>query len=126
MLDPVVQGQKGQNDLSQDSALQKSGSSADKIEQELSQLYLEKPSEDQIIRENQFLKFFINQIVIPFGSRIPGTIRFLCQSLEIDDMSRILLFINKNDGGAKAVQPAGEKKRKRQKLSVQAEAEAGN
>ena len=67
------------------------------LHHELQQMYIEKPEkkDEEIKKENKFLKFFINHVVIPYGSRIPKTIQYLCEKLEIEDMEQIMLFINK-------------------------------
>lgn len=107
---------KKDTEMEQSPAADNHMSITNQLEKDLSQLYLEKPTEDQIIRENKFLKFFISQIVIPFGSRIPETIKFLCQELEIDDMNKILLFINKKKSGSGEQAAVVSKKRKRTKI----------
>lgn len=63
--------------------------------------------------------------MIPFGSRIPGTIKYLCQELEILDMDTIMLFINKKNEAKENEPPhinvdgqvKEDKKRKRKKIN---------
>lgn len=79
-------------------------------------MYIEKPEkkDEDNKKENKFLKFFINHVVIPYGSRISKTIQYLCEKLEIEDMEQIMLFINKPNEQSQTNKPS--KKRKRGKI----------